>query len=149
MRKIQGHVEKIQHHGLPEWPQLQIFYNGLGSSTETLVDAATGGSIVAKTHEVAYELPEEMAANAYQWLTNHSALNRAFGVHEVDPIIAPSAQVANLSKQIGSLIVNAIHTLVEVCDSCNGEHTSIDYNMGNSLTISQLEQAQFIGNYNR
>ena len=104
---------------------------------------------MAKTHEVAQDLIEEMATNAYQWPTDRFALKRAFGVHEVDPITTLLAQVANLSKQIRSLTINGIHTPVEVCNICNGEHASMDCHMGNSLIPSQPEHAQFIGNYNR
>ena len=98
-------LRRCPRHGLPEWLQLQFFYNGLGSSTKTLVDAAAGHSIMAKTHEVAYESLEKMVANAYQWPTNHSTPNRAFGVHEVDPITALStfSHLIKLSLQHSQL----------------------------------------------
>ena len=44
---------------------MQTFYNGLGIATKTLIDVATHGFIMAKKYEVAYDLLEEMAANAY------------------------------------------------------------------------------------
>lgn len=36
-----------------KWLQLQTFYNGLGGSTETLVNAVVRGSLMNKTHEMA------------------------------------------------------------------------------------------------
>ena len=43
----------------------KTFYNWLNSSTKTLVDAVAGDSLMAKTHKTAYDLLEQMVANAY------------------------------------------------------------------------------------
>ena len=45
----------------------QNFYNGLGASTRTLIDAASGGAFIGKTQDEAYDLLEGMAMNNYQW----------------------------------------------------------------------------------
>lgn len=42
------------------------FDNGLMSQTKSIVDAATGGSIMIKTYEEAYELLEKLASNHHQ-----------------------------------------------------------------------------------
>lgn len=34
------------HHGLPRWLQIQIFYNGLNSSTKSMVDASSGSILL-------------------------------------------------------------------------------------------------------
>ncbi|KAJ4712782.1 Bifunctional inhibitor/lipid-transfer protein/seed storage 2S albumin superfamily protein [Melia azedarach] len=60
-------MRRCPYHGLPKWLQVQTFYNGLGASTKTLVDAATGGALMSKSIDEAYELLEEMARNAFQW----------------------------------------------------------------------------------
>lgn len=77
-----------------------------------------------KTHEMAYELFEEMAANAYQWPTEISKPKKAMGVHKVDTFSALSAQVATLSNQNGSLTSNAINTPPGVCELYSGPHPS-------------------------
>ncbi|GMN60160.1 hypothetical protein TIFTF001_029262 [Ficus carica] len=53
---------------------------------------------MGKTQNEAYDLLDEMAANAYQWPVERVAPKKAYGVHEVDPIIALTAQVATLTK---------------------------------------------------
>ena len=58
-------LRKCQHHGVTDWLQLHTFYNGLGGSTRTLVDVAAGGALLDKPHQAAWDLLEEMAANAY------------------------------------------------------------------------------------
>ena len=58
----------IQHcpqHGLPDWLQIQMFYNGLNGKTRTIVDAASGGTLMSKIAEGATYLLEEMALNNY------------------------------------------------------------------------------------
>ena len=42
-------LTRCPHHGLPNWMQVQDFYNGLGASTRTLIDATLGGAILSKT----------------------------------------------------------------------------------------------------
>ena len=59
-------LQRCPHHGLPNWLQVQTFYNGLSRNTKTLVDAAAGGALMGKTIDEAHQLLEEMAANNYQ-----------------------------------------------------------------------------------
>lgn len=88
--------------------KFKFFYNGLGATTQTMIDVVAGGALMNKTHDEAYELLEEMASNNYQWPSDRSMPNRAIGVHEIDVIMALTAQVASLSKQLGSLSVNVV-----------------------------------------
>ena len=81
-------LRKCPHHGLPVWLQVQTFYNGLGSNTRTMIDAAAGGTLMGKTPEVAYELLEEMASNNYQWYSERLISKRATEVHNVDVVTA-------------------------------------------------------------
>ena len=99
-------LRRYLHHGLLKWLQLQTFYNGLSGSTRTLVDVAAGDSLMGKTEEAAYELLEEMASNAYQWPIECSTPKKAYGIYEVDALIALIAQVAVLMKRF-----DAIYTL--------------------------------------
>jgi len=56
-------LRKCPHHSLPDWLQVQIFYNGLAPSFKANLDAASGGSFNLKTHEEALETLELMASN--------------------------------------------------------------------------------------
>ena len=59
-------LRRCPHHYLPAWFQVQTFYNSLGAINRSMVDAATGGALMSKTHEATYELLEELASNNYQ-----------------------------------------------------------------------------------
>lgn len=53
------------YYGLPEWLQIQIFYNRLYTSTNKMVDALFGGILMKKPPKEAHELIEKIAANHY------------------------------------------------------------------------------------
>ena len=96
----------IQHcpqHGLPNWLQIQMFYNGLNGQTRTIVDATSGGTLMSKTVKGATSLSEEMALNNYQWPTERTMATKVAGIHELDPFATLSAQVASLSHQVSTL----------------------------------------------
>lgn len=65
-------LRRCPHHGLSTWLQVQTFYIGLCCPTRTMIDAATGGALMSKTHDEAYTLLEEMASNNYQWPSDRS-----------------------------------------------------------------------------
>ena len=50
---------------MPNWLQIQMFYNGLNGQTRTIVDVASGGTLMSKTVEGATSLLEEMASDNY------------------------------------------------------------------------------------
>ncbi|XP_024025307.1 uncharacterized protein LOC112092710 [Morus notabilis] len=87
-------LRKCPHHGIPHWIQMETFYNGLNGQTRTIVDAAAGGAILAKSYNDAYEILERMANNNYQWPTERHNARKATGIHEVDAITALSAQMS-------------------------------------------------------
>ncbi|KAI3472480.1 hypothetical protein Pfo_031183 [Paulownia fortunei] len=142
-------LRRCPHHGLPNWLQVQTFYNGLSGLTRTLVDAAAGGALMGKTHEEAYDLIETMTANAYQWPSGKITPKKVFGVHDVDALATLTAQVAAiLSQQFNSLHTNPAPISVEVCNFCSGPHHSTKCQVENLFAPSQPEQAQFVGNAN-
>ena len=67
MGDIQGFVEKVLHHGLPTWLQVQPFYNGLDQITRQMIDIVIRGTLNIETPEATMELFEEIAMNNYQW----------------------------------------------------------------------------------
>ena len=65
---------------------MQTFYHGLGAKNRFMVNAAASGALISKTHEVAYELLEELASNNYQWPTERAMPRKTVGVLELDSI---------------------------------------------------------------
>ena len=51
---------KCPHHGLPEWMQLQAFYQGLNLPSKAMIDAASGGALMEKTVSEASALFDAM-----------------------------------------------------------------------------------------
>ena len=46
---------------------MHTFYNGLSDSSRTIVDASTGGALMKKIIDQAYEILEDIATNTNQW----------------------------------------------------------------------------------
>ncbi|MDV3194106.1 MAG: hypothetical protein Q8835_03650, partial [Sweet potato little leaf phytoplasma] len=47
---------------------METFYNGLNGATPGMVDASTGGTLLAKTFNEAHEILERISTNSCQWL---------------------------------------------------------------------------------
>ncbi|KAJ4723361.1 DNA-directed DNA polymerase [Melia azedarach] len=120
-----------------------------GALTRTLVDAVAGGALMGKSIDEAYDLLEEMAANAFQWPSECLTTKKALGVHEVDNIFALTAHFATLTKQLGVMTGQSIHILQVVCELCSGNHPSTDCQVGNPFAPSSSKQVSYVGNYNQ
>ena len=57
------------YHGLQRWMIIQAFYKGVTQPVRSTIDAATGGTLMNKTEDEAYNLIKEMAYNIFQWST--------------------------------------------------------------------------------
>lgn len=69
-------LRKCLHHGMQEWLQLQIFYNGLDRSLRVELDGASGGAFMDNTYKRACQLIEDMAMNLYIWPNERFSYNR-------------------------------------------------------------------------
>lgn len=47
--------KKCPHHDLPIWLQIPTFYNFLGATNRSMIDATSSGALMSKTSEVAYD----------------------------------------------------------------------------------------------
>ncbi|XP_061338279.1 uncharacterized protein LOC133285118 [Gastrolobium bilobum] len=63
--RFKGLLRKRPQHGIEAWEKARIFFQGMTSSTRTLVNAATGGSLKSKTPEEALELLESLASQEF------------------------------------------------------------------------------------
>ena len=82
---------------------------------------------------------EEMASKNYQWPTERTMAKKVAGIHELDPFVALSAQVASLSHQVSTLTTQRIPQ--------SAEHVA-----ASSMTVPMIEasqeQVQYINNQN-
>ncbi|XP_041011423.1 uncharacterized protein LOC121255209 [Juglans microcarpa x Juglans regia] len=132
-------IRRCPQHGLPDWLQVHMFYNGLNGQTRTIVDAASGETLMSKTAEGATYFLEEMASNNYQWTTERTMAKKVAGIHELEPLAVLSAQVTTLTQQISALTTQRIPQ-------------SAEYVAATSMTIpsneASPEQVQYINNRN-
>ncbi|XP_022855445.1 uncharacterized protein LOC111376704 [Olea europaea var. sylvestris] len=135
-------LRRCHQHGFQKWVQIEIFYNGLNGQTRTMVDAAAGGILMAKTTEAAYALLDDIATNSYQWPSERSGVKKVVGLHEMDPITALAAQVASLTNQIVTLTTQGNQQKVDSVMSTSSSHQQ---------TKVANEQAQYVNsrNYNQ
>ena len=117
-------LRRCPHHGLPQWMQINTFYNGLGHQTRSSIDAASGGAFMAKNYDDDYDLLETMAANNYQWPSSRLKQQKAPGVIEVDAITALTAQMSAMSKKIESMAEGKVQQVSFICELCAGAHST-------------------------
>ena len=120
-------LRKCPHHALPNWLQVQIFYNGLVPSFKAILDVASGGSFNLKTPEEALETLELMASNTMNMQFDWQ--NRKAGVLEVNTLDAIltqnkllTQQITELTQKLGNMQAKAINTTSLLCDFCGGMH---------------------------
>ncbi|XP_061366894.1 uncharacterized protein LOC133310023 [Gastrolobium bilobum] len=148
--KFKDLLRKCPNHGIPEWIQMETFYNGLNGPTKGMVDASSGGAILEKTYTEAYAILERMEVNNYQWPVERSSLiqKKDAGVWELDAVSALSAQISALNNSIKTMSLSAeakpVNALTDVisCVFCNSPHI-YDNCPQNPQSVC------FIGNFNR
>ncbi|XP_031275462.1 uncharacterized protein LOC116133938 [Pistacia vera] len=141
-------LRKCPHHGLPIWLQVQTFYNGLIPANRSIIDAASGGTIMKKTPEAAYELLDEMASNSYQWQSDKAPQRKTAGLYGVDAITTISAQLEALNKKIGNMSAPIMQVKSTSCDLYGGDHLSNECQVGNPFANS-TESTNYVGNFHR
>ena len=81
--------------------QVHTFYNGLRDATRTVIDASTGGALMKKTTDQAYEILEDAATNTNQWPRDRITPVKAMGGTNNEVLNNLVTHVAQLTKQIG------------------------------------------------
>ncbi|KAG9458482.1 hypothetical protein H6P81_002990 [Aristolochia fimbriata] len=140
-------LRKYPNHGTPLGMQMEIFYNGITVSTQSLIDAAAGGTMNKKTPNEVFDLIEEMASNMYQYPVERSARGRVAGVDNGYHVLALQAQVESLTKQFTKLHTPSL--VAQICDMCGGGHPNHECQVGNVQAVSSLDQANYISNFRR
>ncbi|XP_027368280.1 uncharacterized protein LOC113874248 [Abrus precatorius] len=122
-------LRKCPHHYIPEWMQLETFYNGMTAATKTMIDAATGGSLSSKTLEEAQQIIEMMASSMYQHVNERQAARRGgYDVKSIEAMFAQnqqfSEQLTALTLQISNMQTGVVQNSQLSCDFCGGNHVN-------------------------
>ena len=118
-------LKKCPHHELPEWLQIQTFYNGLKNENRAMVDATTWGSLMRMTREDAYGLLDDMAINAFD-LQSERKLKRPIGVHSINSQATLAAQMESLQRQLEKMNASSMHHHKVSYEFCCGNHDRMD-----------------------
>ncbi|KAK4276324.1 hypothetical protein QN277_019285 [Acacia crassicarpa] len=98
-------VSSCPQNGLQEWAQLETFYCGLSSKTQSFVDACANGSILMQPYNKASQLLEIITAQGYQWADSSKITRREVpGISTTDALITLTTKVTTLTNVIDGLI---------------------------------------------
>ncbi|XP_027338037.1 uncharacterized protein LOC113851968 [Abrus precatorius] len=148
-------LRKCPHHCIPEWMQLETFYNGMTATTKTMIDAAAGGSLSSKTLEEAQQIIEMMASSMYQHVNERQATRRgSYDAKSIEALFVQnqlqnqqfSEQIATLTQQISNMQTGSMLTPQLNCDFCGGNHANGDCD---PKTVEQADQISYMNNYKR
>ena len=134
-------LRRCPHHKLTWWMQVHTFYNGLSDSSRTIIDASTGGALMKKTTDQAYEILEDTTTNTNQWPRDRSAPRKSLARADIEVLSNLVNHVAQLTKQLQKQqgTVNAIqNNLWEICESYGGQHSTMDCQSG-QMTVELCE----------
>jgi len=88
------------HHGLQKWMVVQNFYNGVTQPVRSMIVAATGGMLISKTEDNAYNLIEEMALNNYRWSSKRGQAKRVGGKFDVDSLTLLTVKMDAMTQSL-------------------------------------------------
>ncbi|KAK4264934.1 hypothetical protein QN277_026049 [Acacia crassicarpa] len=136
-------MRRCPQHGLVNWVQIEIFYRGLNTQTRSIVDTSSGGSLLMKSFEEAYNLLECMAMNSHQWQADRATSSRTVaGIHELDAMTALIAQVSTLTNMVKGLTLLSMQPSQVACLYCGGEHSY-------AQCSANPEAVNFVNNFNK
>ena len=79
---------------------MRTFYNRLSDSARTIVDASSGGALMKKTTDQAYEILEDTTTNSNQWPQDISAPRKPLAGVDTEVLSNSVNHVAQLTKQL-------------------------------------------------
>ncbi|KAL4323559.1 hypothetical protein GQ457_11G028320 [Hibiscus cannabinus] len=132
-------------HGLPEWPQVSIFYNSVNTPTRMMLDASANGTLLDKPPRESLEILDKLAQNDYQHPTSRRGNTRR-GPAQLDSSDTILAQIASLTNMVKNMQkqphIQEVKALDAFCDQCGSDHDA-------SECGQQIESSCYVGNYNR
>ncbi|XP_021724901.1 uncharacterized protein LOC110692209 [Chenopodium quinoa] len=124
--------------GIPEWLLIQTFYNGLTHEFRIYIDAASGGSLMAKNPTKAKELIEKMAANDNYHPGDRNTV-KTRGKFDVDALTLLTSSVQALTSKFDKIQVGSSSTSFKTCQLCGiqGHITPQCQPPSNEMSIEQ------------
>ena len=79
---------------------MHTFFNGLGDSARTIIDASIGGALMKRTTDQVYEILEDIATNTNQWPRDRAAPRKSIAGADTGVLSNLVNHVAQLTKQL-------------------------------------------------
>jgi len=162
-------LRRCPNHDFEDIAQLNIFHNGLRPDTKMILDAATGGTMMAVDVEHATRIIDVLASTDYQAQYERQSVQKkgAFELNNTDAILtqnkiitqqmeALTQQMAKLPQQLQAQQLQAVQASQAVnyqapilrCDFYGGNH--VNGNCSQQTVIgTTIEEVQYIGNSGR
>ncbi|XP_061351614.1 uncharacterized protein LOC133296607 [Gastrolobium bilobum] len=97
--RFKGLLRKCPQHGIEARERGRIFFQGMTTSTRTLVNAVVGGSLKTKTPEEALELLESLASQEYDNAPVTQRRARIMKLDGYNAILAQNEQILQINKK--------------------------------------------------
>ncbi|XP_027368307.1 uncharacterized protein LOC113874269 [Abrus precatorius] len=148
-------LRRCPYHCIPEWMQLETFYNGMNPATRNMIDAAAGGSLNTKSLEEAQGIIDMMAFSMHQSCSlRQSTRSNGYEAKLLETFLTQnqlqnqlfSEKIAALTQQISNLQAAPTQNTPLVCDFCGGNHVNGACDGNN---YESQEQVKYMGNFKR
>ncbi|XP_039146852.1 uncharacterized protein LOC120284115 [Dioscorea cayenensis subsp. rotundata] len=125
--------------------------SGLNYNSRISVDAASGGALMNKMVDDAYNLIEDMALNHYQWTSERNTTPKPAGRHKVETLNLISAKVDALTQKFDKLNANvpsAANITCEICGS-TGHLATNCHLIAPPSSKPSMEQMNYLHNFSQ
>ncbi|XP_039134169.1 uncharacterized protein LOC120271547 [Dioscorea cayenensis subsp. rotundata] len=124
---------------------------GLNYNSRISVDAASGGALMNKKVDDAYNLIEDMALNHCQWTSERNTTPKPPGRHEVETLNLIAAKMDALSQKFDKLNANAPSAANITCEICGStEHLATNCQLiAPPSSESSMEQMNYLHNFSQ
>jgi hypothetical protein len=125
-------LQKVPHHGIDLWLQVQIFYDHIDLSTRRTIDQSAGGKLRDLSAEESWELIEDLALYDNESWNDPRDLNKTVKAISLpsNNSSTPDRRIMELEDQVKFLMKsyeapkpsNQVNKITSSCELCNGPH---------------------------
>jgi hypothetical protein len=125
-------LQKVPHHGIDLWLQVQIFYDHIDISTRRTIDQSAGGKLRDLSAEESWELIEDLALYDNESWNDPCDLNKKVKAISFpsNNSSTPDRRIMELEDQVKCLMksyeapkpLSQVNKITSSCRLCNGPH---------------------------